>query len=342
METVNGVGGSASSEEQKKDWVSGETYEIGDYIYHEGEIYRCLTSNNDVDFDEANWKQLTYGIDELSKEDVEGLLSLTEEELETMTNLIADTEIRIDKNYSSSKIYLDIQQCLEDSKTYTLLELSKFSGVGYKIVASTSEMTSESTIYLLANGNTYDMYIVEENGAITKIGDMDVNLDNYFTKTEIDYDFLKKVDADGNYATFTTMDGKVDKDKIVTALIDSVTDKQVASALLTKTEFDKINESISTVNTNLGELCNKKIYCGEAKGTIVSGVVSVGNPIGKAGNAIATMRYVSPNNPIGYSITAQVTSSTLNFYLRWHRESDGADAYPPDGIEVTISYMIFY
>ena len=235
METGNGVGGSASSEEQIKDWVSGETYEIGDYIYHEGEIYRCLTSNNDVDFDEANWKQLTYGIDELSKEDVEGLLGLTEEELETMTNLIADTEIRIDKTYSSSKIYQDIQQCLNDSKTFTLLELSKFSGVGYKIVASTSEMTSESVIYLLANGNTYDMYIVEENGAITKIGDMDVNLDNYFTKTEIDNDFLKKVDADGKYATITTMDGKVDKDKIVTALNYSVTDKQVASALLTKT-----------------------------------------------------------------------------------------------------------
>ena len=125
METGNGGGGSASSEEQIKDWVSGSSYLEGDYIYHEGEIYRCLTSNSDVDFDEINWEQLTYGIDELSKEDVEGLLGLTEEEIEAMADLILDTEVRIDKTYSSSKIHADIQQCLEDSKTYTLEELEK-------------------------------------------------------------------------------------------------------------------------------------------------------------------------------------------------------------------------
>ena len=119
------VGGGGSSEKQIKDWVSGSSYLEGDYIYHEGEIYRCLTSNSNVDFDEANWKKLTYGIDELSKEDVERLLGLTEEEIEAMTDLILDTEVRIDKTYSSSKIYTDIQQCLEESKTYTLEELEK-------------------------------------------------------------------------------------------------------------------------------------------------------------------------------------------------------------------------
>ena len=59
-------GGGGSPEKQIKDWVSGSSYLEGDYIYHEGVIYRCLTSNSDVGFDETNWKQLTYGIDELS------------------------------------------------------------------------------------------------------------------------------------------------------------------------------------------------------------------------------------------------------------------------------------
>ena len=200
------LGGGGSSEKQIKDWVSGSSYLEGDYIYREGEIYRCLTSNNDIDFDEANWKQVTHGIDELSKEDVEGLLGLTEEEIETMADLIADTEIRTDKTYSSSKIY---------------------------------------------------------------------------------------------------------------------------------TELDKIN-------ANLGGLCNKKIYCGEAWGTTVNGVISKTNPIGKAGNVIATMKYASGGKPLGYSITTQATLSSLNFYFRWHRESDGVEAYPPDGTEIIISYMIFY
>ena len=63
--TLGGGGGSPAPEKQIKDWVSGSNYLEGDYIYHEGEIYRCLTSNSDVGFDETNWKKLTYGIDEL-------------------------------------------------------------------------------------------------------------------------------------------------------------------------------------------------------------------------------------------------------------------------------------
>ena len=42
-----------------------------------------------------------------------------------MSGLILDTEVRIDKTYSSSKIYQDIQQCLQDSKDFTLEELGK-------------------------------------------------------------------------------------------------------------------------------------------------------------------------------------------------------------------------
>ena len=187
----------------------------------------------------------------------------TKAEIEAMTDLILDTEVRTDKTYSSSKIYADIQQCLEDSKTYTLKELGKFGGVSYKIVSSTSEMTSESIIYLLENGNTYDMYIVEENGATTKIGDTNVNLSDYYTKTEVDNDFLKKVDADGKYATITTVDGKVDKDKIVTTLNDSVTDKQVASALLIKTELDKTNAKLGEKADNTELDKRREIRVGE-------------------------------------------------------------------------------
>ena len=99
--------------------------------------------------------------------------------------------------------------------------------------------------------------------------------------------------------------------------------------------------SSKKINDSLGELCNKKIYCGEVTGTTVEGVISTTNPIGKAGNVIATMKYTK-SSPRGYSITAQATLEALNFYFRWHRESDNADAYPPDGTEMTMSYMIFY
>ena len=144
--------GGGSSEKQIKDWVSGSSYLEGDYIYHWGELYRCLTSNSDVDFDESNWEQITYGIDELSKEDVERLLGLTKEEIEAMASLISDTEVRIDKTYSSSKIYTDIQQCLEDSKTYTLEELEK---VKIDDTLTTTDKTITGAINEV-NGNLLD------------------------------------------------------------------------------------------------------------------------------------------------------------------------------------------
>ena len=247
------VGGGGSSEKQIKDWVSGSSYLEGDYIYHEGEIYRCLTSNSDADFDEANWIQVTYGIDELSKEDVERLLGLTEEELEAMASLISDTEVRIDKTYSSSKIYTDIQQCLEDSKTYTLEEIARAGTASYKVVTDVVDMTEERYLYLLYDGATnYDIYIVETDGTPTKIGNTQIDLSNYYTKTEIDNDFLKKVDADSKYATITTVDGKIDKDKIVTALDGTVTDEQVPSARIVVDELGlKANDSEVVKKTDI-------------------------------------------------------------------------------------------
>ena len=229
-----------------KPYVDGELYQKDSYVSYNGYIYQATATNQDGAFNEAHWDKLSDDFNELTVADIEAMLGLSSEQLETMANLIADTEVRLDKTYSSSKIYQDIQQCLNDSKAFTLLELGKFSGASYKVVASTSEMTSESIIYLLASGNTYDMYIVEEDGTTTKIGNMDVNLDDYFTKAEIEADYLKKADADGKYATITTVDGKVDKDKIATVLDDTVTDEQIPSA---KTVYN------TTVYKNIKTYC---------------------------------------------------------------------------------------
>ena len=123
---------------------------------------------------------------ELTKEGVEGLLGLTKEEIEAMTDLILDTEVRIDKTYSSSKIYTDIQQCLEDSKTYTLEELGKKIGASYEVVTSIDDMVSQDRLYLLNNGNNYDIYIVDVDNVPVVIGDTSIDLSGYVTKTEIE------------------------------------------------------------------------------------------------------------------------------------------------------------
>lgn len=90
---------------------------------------------------------------------------------------INDTETRTDSTYSSSKISTELNKILNTSKLYTLNEISRISSTSYKVVESISEMTDTQYIYLLANGDTYDMYIYESDiQQATKIGDTNVNM----------------------------------------------------------------------------------------------------------------------------------------------------------------------
>lgn len=109
---------------------------------------------------------------------------------------INDTEIRTDNTYSSSKINTELNKILNTSKLYTLNEISRISSTSYKVVENISEMTNTQYIYLLANGDTYDMYIYESDiQQATKIGDTDVNMlaentaynnDNYPQYTDVE------------------------------------------------------------------------------------------------------------------------------------------------------------
>lgn len=199
---------------------------------YDGYIYKAKVTNQSSTFNEIYWDLIGDDITELTKSDVEAMVGLSAEEIETLSKIILDSEIRLDKTFSSSKIYTDIQNAIQTSKDYTLTELSKMSGASYKVVTSTSEMISESIIYLLPNATNYDMYIVEEDGTVTKIGDTTINLDNYYTKTEITDNYYDKATCDGKFATITTVDGKVDKTSILSASSSTATDEQVYSAFV--------------------------------------------------------------------------------------------------------------
>ena len=131
--------------------------------------------------------------EQLTEDDILDMIGLSQEELDTLANLISDTEVRLDKTYSSSKIYTDITQCLADSKTYTLEQIAAAATASYKVVTSLDEVIELRYIYLLANEDTYDLYILEEDtGNIVKIGTTKIDLTDYYTKTEVDETFVLK------------------------------------------------------------------------------------------------------------------------------------------------------
>ena len=242
----------STSEKCINPFTPNTAYAKGSYVTHDNYIYESKLACNDADWVESHWVRLSDTIEELTVNDVKSYLSLTQDQLDTLSKIILDSEVRLDKTWSSSRVYSSIQDAIDTSKAYTLAELGKASGASYRVVASTGDMTDQKYIYLMSNGSgSYDLYIVEDNGSAVRIGDTSVNLDNYYTKTEIEADFLKKTDAASTYATITTVDGKIDKTSILSATSSTATDEQVYSAKAINTELDKkVNKTDITTTIN--------------------------------------------------------------------------------------------
>lgn len=167
-------------------------------------------------------------VDVVTEEEIVALLGLSEEELEGITQLISDTEVRIDKTYSSSKIYSELNRILEEGKTYTLEEIAKKSGASYKIATTTANMTSTEYIYLLANGDTYDMYICEEeNSTPVKIGSTEIDLTGYLTTENADQTYVLKTVFEALSNNIGNVENLTTNDKTVVGAINEI-DKAIS------------------------------------------------------------------------------------------------------------------
>ena len=186
--------------------------------------------------------------EQLTTEDILDMIGLSQEELDTLSTIIADTEVRLDKTYSSSKIVTDIAKCLADSKTYTLEQIALAATASYKVVASTDEVTELRFIYLIENEETYDLYILEEDtNEVVKIGTTKIDLSGYYTKEEVDNNFVLKTvfellsQSIGDIANLTT-EAKIIVDAInevaaaVEGKLDAVQDVENAGKFLVVAE----------------------------------------------------------------------------------------------------------
>lgn len=154
---------------------------------------------------------LDEDIDVMSEDEVLALLNLSDEKLEGLSQVINDDEIRLDKAFSSSKVYHDILKCLVDSKAYTLEQIALNNTASYKVVASVDDIIEDRYIYLLDNGTNFDMYIIDgETGLPVDIGTTDIDLSEYLKATDADDAYASKTDLEifedsiGDVANLTT------------------------------------------------------------------------------------------------------------------------------------------
>lgn len=246
-------------------WVASTAY-IKDesFVIYDELLYVCKISNADDTFDKNKWTCLSPVISELTKADIEALVNLTPEQITNLQSLIDDTSISTTHTNSSSHIYMAIQDAIAECKDDTLKQIAKKVSGSYKIANTTADIVSADYIYLLSNGTNYDLYVLVD-GTATKVGDTNIDLSEYVKTTDL-ADYMKTSDADGKFATITTVDGKFDKTNILTALDNSATDEQVYSAKAINAELDgvikktDISTTINSTSTDDTVPTNKAVY----------------------------------------------------------------------------------
>lgn len=190
---------------------------------------------------------------EYTEDEILTMLGLSDNELDTLQSVIDDTQITTIKTHSSSKIYMDNQQLLQQAKDYADKQLAKMSNE-YKVVNSTSEMTKKGTIYLLNNGTDFDRYIILDDGTCKQIGTMSIDLSDVYIKAEADSVFLSQADAMSKYATIMTTDEIKNDMGSLTNLKTDEKDSLVDAINELRSDLDIMASSLADAMNSLGSL----------------------------------------------------------------------------------------
>ena len=235
------------------EYDSTQTYTLGMSCDYNNYLYECkyTTTGN---FDESKWEKIGDELSLIDKQTLASMINLSDEEIASLQSLIS-TEIRLDKCFSSSDTYNRILNAENNCKTFTMEQLAKKMGASYKVVADTTGVDSTEFLYLIPNGsNGYDIYALID-GMATKIGDTTIDLSQFYTKEQIDSDFLKKTDADGKYTTQTSFNSHTSDTDIHTSATEKASYVKKTDIVdnLTSTDTDK------PLSANQGRLLNSMV-----------------------------------------------------------------------------------
>ena len=303
---LTGLMSSVSSLEDQciKEYNDTVTYQKGQIVIgSDGYFYEAKTVATGT-WDSSKWTKIgTDDITELDVDTIKGFLGLTQDQLDTLAKIISDDTIELSKTWSSSKIYTDIQDVLKEAKQYCITELAKKSTGSFKKANDTTEVTDGNYLYLILNPSTskYDIYALVDSN-VELLTSVDVNLDNYYTKTEVDNDFLKKSDAASTYATKSEVADKFDKANVLTAISDTPSDEKVLSE-------KAVSGIVTTLQSNFQDGVNT-IY----DAVVAKGVTPTDKSPSEIADAISKLVLIKGLIPAMTSATTPSGSVTASSY----------------------------
>ena len=194
----------------------------------------------------------TYDWQEYTDSEISDILEISDEQALELSKIINDNVKANNKLWSSNKIDSELQNMIIEANKYSDELIGQISSISLEYVTVLPDTDIKSNVIYILQGipNTLNVYNNSTSAFVT-VGDLNIDLTNYYTKSEVDAELAKKANVDevlkpdAIVADLTTtsgstvlstaglqteLDKKIDKTAISTSISSTSTDEEVASA----------------------------------------------------------------------------------------------------------------
>ena len=127
--------------------------------------------------------------------EISEILEISDEEAMELTKIISDNIISTNKIWSSNKTNTEIQNAIIEANKYADELIGQISSISLEYVTAlpTSDIKSNVIYILQGTPNTLNVYNTSTSAFVT-VGDLDLDLSQYYTKSDVDTLLADKAD----------------------------------------------------------------------------------------------------------------------------------------------------
>ena len=262
----------------------------------------------------------TYDWQEYTDSEISDILEISDEQALELSKIINDNVKANNKLWSSNKIDSELQNVVIEANKYSDELIGQISSISLEYVTALPNTDIKSNVIYILQGipNTLNVYNNSTSAFVT-VGDLNIDLTNYYTKSEVDAELAKKANADevlkpdaivsdltttSGSTTLSTAGLQTELDKVVktadikTTLDENSTNDDVYGG---KAIFDAIHESISMILSSASDITTllaKLKSLAPGKSVVIKLYDDSGILFPVAGNYIGTVSVINGNEII--------------------------------------------